>query len=127
MTLNALLKKFDSTSPNQSIMTRIKGIGDCYVAAGGVFCEVNQPTEHAKQVVQFGLDSLAAVHELNEKLQIGVGLNTGGPIVAGVLGGGAAKLTFEILGPSINRAQQCRCTSRGSRTNSNRSERSRRN
>ena len=41
---------------------------------------------------------------LNETLQIRVGINTGGPIVAGVLGIG--KPTFEILGPAINMAQQ---------------------
>lgn len=91
-------------------MTRIKCIGDCYVAAGGVFSDLNQPLEHAKQVVQFGLDCLQSVGELNaelnESLQIRVGVNTGGPIVAGVLGGGAAKPTFEIIGPSINMAQQ---------------------
>jgi class 3 adenylate cyclase len=91
-------------------MMRIKCIGDCYVAAGGVFSEVNQPMEHAKQVVQFGLDCLQSVGELNqelgESLQIRVGINTGGPIVAGVLGGGAAKPTFEIIGSSINMAQQ---------------------
>jgi class 3 adenylate cyclase len=96
----------------------------------GVFCEANQPTEHAKEVVQFGLDSLASAHEfiieLNEQLQIRVGVNTGGPIVTGVLGGGAAKPTFEIFGPSINMAQQTRhnwlclrrCTSHDSCTNS---------
>jgi class 3 adenylate cyclase len=110
MTLNALFKKFDSNCARQSTMTRIKCIGDCYVAAGGVFSEMNQPTEHAKQVVQFGLDSIYSVHELNaelnEHLQIRVGVNTGGPIVAGVIGGGPAKPTFEILGPSINVAQQ---------------------
>jgi class 3 adenylate cyclase len=33
-----------------------------------------------------------------------VGVNTGGPIVVGVLGIG--KPTFEILGPAINMAQQ---------------------
>jgi class 3 adenylate cyclase len=44
--------------------------------------------------------------ELGEKLQIRVGINTGGPIVAGVLGGGVGKPTFEILGPAINLAQQ---------------------
>jgi class 3 adenylate cyclase len=110
MTLNCLFKKFDSNCAQQSTMTRIKCIGDCYVAAGGVFSEVNQPLEHAKQVVQFGLDCLQSVNELNvelnESLQIRVGINTGGPIVAGVLGGGAAKPTFEIIGPSINMAQQ---------------------
>jgi class 3 adenylate cyclase len=80
------------------------------MAAGGVFSEVNQPAEHAKQVVSFGLDAIQSVVDLNaelhENLQIRVGINTGGPIVAGVLGGGVGKPTFEILGPSINMAQQ---------------------
>jgi class 3 adenylate cyclase len=60
--------------------------------------------------VSFGLDSLDSIRELddeqNEKLEIRVGINTGGPIVAGVLCGGVGKPTFEILGPSINMAQQ---------------------
>jgi class 3 adenylate cyclase len=44
---------------------------------------------------------------LSENLQIRVGVNTGGPIVAGVLGGiGSGKPMFEILGPPINIAQQ---------------------
>jgi class 3 adenylate cyclase len=110
MILNSLFKKFDTRCNSQSTMTRIKCIGDCYMAAGGVFCEVNQPAEHAKQVVAFGLDSLDSIRELDgeqhEELQIRVGINTGGPIVAGVLGGGVGKPTFEILGPSINMAQQ---------------------
>jgi class 3 adenylate cyclase len=80
------------------------------MAAGGVFDHVNQPTEHAKEVVSFGLDCLTSIGKMNaelgEKLQIRVGVNTGGPIVAGVLGGGVGKPTFEILGPAINMAQQ---------------------
>jgi class 3 adenylate cyclase len=110
MTLNNMFKRFDANCNEYSTMTRIKCIGDCYVAAGGVFDEINQPTEHAKQVVFFGLDCLASIGELNaelgETLQIRVGVNTGGPIVAGVLGGGVGKPTFEILGPAINMAQQ---------------------
>jgi class 3 adenylate cyclase len=110
MTLNALFKKFDSNCAKYNTMTRVKCIGDCYVAAGGVFCQINIPAEHAAHVVSFGLDCLLSVEELdqelNETLQIRVGVNSGGPIVAGVLGGGAAKPTFEILGPSINMAQQ---------------------
>ncbi|OHT09916.1 Adenylate and Guanylate cyclase catalytic domain containing protein [Tritrichomonas foetus] len=108
MTLNLSFKKFDARLATYSTMTKIKCIGDCYMAAGGVFAEVNQPAEHAKEVTSFGLDALACVEELNkelnEKLQIRVGINTGGPIVAGVLGIG--KPTFEILGPAINMAQQ---------------------
>jgi class 3 adenylate cyclase len=110
MTLNNLFRRLDVCCNSYSTMTRIKCIGDCYMAAGGVFSEVNQPVEHAKQVVSFGLDSIHSVVELNvelhENLQIRVGVNTGGPIVAGVLGGGVGKPTFEILGPSINMAQQ---------------------
>jgi class 3 adenylate cyclase len=111
MTLNNLFKRFDANCNSYSTMTRIKCIGDCYMGAGGVFAEINQPAEHAKQVVSFGLDCLQSIQEmnveLNEQLKIRVGVNTGGPIVAGVLGGiGSGKPTFEILGPAINMAQQ---------------------
>ncbi|OHT07082.1 Adenylate and Guanylate cyclase catalytic domain containing protein [Tritrichomonas foetus] len=108
MTLNLLFKKFDACAAKYSTMTKIKCIGDCYMGAGGVFDEINNPAQHAKDVVCFGLDSIDNVlvlnKEINEKLRIRVGINTGGPIVAGVLG--MAKPTFEILGPAINMAQQ---------------------
>jgi class 3 adenylate cyclase len=59
-------------------------------------------------MVTFGLDAIKSVETLNEMLsqtlKIRVGVNTGGPIVAGVLGIG--KPTFEIIGPPINMAQQ---------------------
>ncbi|KAK8841721.1 hypothetical protein M9Y10_026666 [Tritrichomonas musculus] len=107
-TLNRLFMKDDNLVAKYSTMTKIKCIGDCYMAAGGIFSEVNQPAVHAKEVVNFGLDALDAISdlnkELNESLRIRVGINSGGPIVAGVLGVG--KPTFEILGPAINMAQQ---------------------
>jgi class 3 adenylate cyclase/PAS domain-containing protein len=111
LTLNNMFKRFDHNCSNYSMMTRIKCIGDCYMAAGGLFADVNQPTQHAKQVISFGLDCLKSIAELNaelgESLQIRVGVNTGGPIVAGVIGGiGSGKPTFEIIGPAINMAQQ---------------------
>ncbi|OHS95017.1 Adenylate and Guanylate cyclase catalytic domain containing protein [Tritrichomonas foetus] len=107
-TLNMLFKEFDALTQIHTTMTKIKCIGDCYMAAGGIFMEVNQPATHAKDVVEFGLDAIDAIQVLNEKinqsLRIRVGVNTGGPIVAGVLG--TEKPTFEILGPTINMAQQ---------------------
>lgn len=107
-TLNILFKRFDSILDTKKTMTKIKCIGDCYMAAGGIFAEVNQPAVHAKEVVSFGLQSIKEVllinEEIHQNLKIRVGVNTGGPIVAGVLGIG--KPTFEILGPAINRAQQ---------------------
>jgi class 3 adenylate cyclase len=107
-TLNLLFKEDDALVALHPTMTKIKCIGDCYMAAGGIFMDVDQPAVHAKDVVDFGLDAIAALERLNgeiqQSLQIRVGVNTGGPIVAGVLG--TAKPTFEILGPAINMAQQ---------------------
>jgi class 3 adenylate cyclase len=107
-TLNQLFKKFDGCVAERPTMTKIKCIGDCYMSAGGIFSEVNQPAVHAKEMVSFGLAAISAIQELNREvnqtLRIRVGVNTGGPIVAGVLGIG--KPTFEILGPTINMAQQ---------------------
>jgi class 3 adenylate cyclase len=107
-TLNSLFKKFDECVGHRATLTKIKCIGDCYVCAGGIFSEINQPAVHAKDMVSFGLDAIQSLEDLNQEvdqhLRIRVGVNTGGPIVAGVLGIG--KPTFEILGPTINLAQQ---------------------
>ena len=107
-TLNKLFKYIDSLVNAHPTMTKIKCIGDCYMAAAGIFAEVNQPAVHAKDIVEFGLEAIEALEklnaEINQKLQIRVGINTGGPIVAGVFTTG--KPTFEILGPTINMAQQ---------------------
>ena len=107
-TLNHLYREFDAICLSKSTMTKIKCIGDCYMAAGGIFSEINQPSQHAREMVEFGLEAIKAVGRVNEErsqsLRIRVGVNTGGPIVAGVLG--TEKPTFEILGPAINMAQQ---------------------
>ena len=106
--LNTLFKEFDALVSKYSSMMRVKCIGDCYMAAGGVFDEVSNPANHAKQCVEFGCEAIKKVTEVNEEsnehLRIRVGVNTGGPIIAGVLG--TDKPTFEILGPAINMAQQ---------------------
>ena len=106
--LNRIFKEYDSICAMHTTMTKIKCIGDCYMGAGGIFADVNQPALHAKDVVEFGLECIEGLErvneEINQKLQIRVGVNTGGPIVAGVLG--TEKPTFEILGPAINMAQQ---------------------
>lgn len=106
--LNTIFKEFDAITNSKRTMTKIKCIGDCYMAAGGIFEEINQPAIHAKEVVEFGCQSIRKLREINEKenesLRIRVGINTGGPIVAGVIG--VEKPTFEILGPAINIAHE---------------------
>jgi class 3 adenylate cyclase/PAS domain-containing protein len=106
--LNALYKEFDAVCSSKATLTKIKCIGDCYMAAAGIFSEVNQPMVHAKEMVEFGLESIKALgrvnSEINQTLRMRVGINTGGPLVAGVIG--TEKPTFEIIGPTINMAQQ---------------------
>jgi len=107
-TLNNLFKSFDSLINQKPTMSKIKCIGDCYMAAGGIFSDVNNPTQHAKEAIEFGLEAIDVVRRINSEMKIDlsirVGINTGGPIVAGVIG--TSKPTFEILGPSINLAHQ---------------------
>ena len=108
-TLNHIFKELDALVATHKTLTKIKCIGDCYMAAAGIFDEVNNPTQHAREMVEFGCEAINTIRMVddinNEQLQIRVGINTGGPIVAGVLGIDS-KPTFEILGPTINIAQQ---------------------
>jgi guanylate cyclase len=102
-TLNRLFLEIDRLLRNRDRLTKIKCIGDCYMCAGGLFDTVHQPQLHAEQMVSFGLDIIHTLQllniELSETLRIRVGINTGGPLVAGVLG--IDKPTFDILGPAI--------------------------
>jgi PAS domain S-box-containing protein len=106
--LNDLFKRLDQALVAKPTMTKIKCIGDCYMAAGGIFGGGYGPQEHALEVVKFGIEAIAEVRALNEtqgqNLAVRVGVNTGGPIVAGVLGIG--KPTFEVFGPTICVAYQ---------------------
>ena len=106
--LNKIFEAMDSSISKYKTLSKIKCIGDCYMCAGGIFDEVNQPAMHAKEMTEFGVQAIKNIVDINttfnETLKIRVGVNTGGPIVAGVLG--VDKPTFEILGPTINIAQQ---------------------
>lgn len=81
----------------------MKFIGDCYVAAGGLFDDPNISEIHAEQMTHFGCLATKAVAkisaEINQPLRIRVGINTGGVL-------GVDRPTFEISGPAINMAKQ---------------------
>jgi PAS domain S-box-containing protein len=101
--LNRMFLEYDRLIKRHDRLMKIKCIGDCYMCAGGIFDELDQPHIHAGQMVSFGLDMIHALQllniELTETLRIRVGVNTGGPIVAGVIG--TETPTFDILGPPI--------------------------
>jgi class 3 adenylate cyclase len=93
-------------------MTSIKLIGDIYMAAGGIFNPTVESSQHAQQVIQFGLDCIQAIEDFNQandtQLQIRVGVNTDGPLIAGVLG--TEKPVFDIIGDTINVATRLQST-----------------
>ncbi|KAH0794780.1 Adenylate and Guanylate cyclase catalytic domain containing protein [Histomonas meleagridis] len=102
---DTLIKKYD-------LILKIKLIGDDYMAAAGLFNPESQPSQHALQVVKFALDCLNVIEELNDQLdanlQVRVGINTGGPLIAGVLG--TDKPLFDIIGDPINVAARLQST-----------------
>jgi len=103
-TLNKLFSLYDSLLSKYSTLTKIKCIGDCYMVAGGLFNDISQPSLYATQLIDFCLDLLSSMSffntENNTNLKIRIGINSGGPIVAGVLG--TEKPTFDILGSPVS-------------------------
>jgi class 3 adenylate cyclase len=102
--LSAIFQKFDSIREKYSLITKIKLIGDIYMAAGGLFNLNDDPAHHAKEVIEFGLECLIAMEEINRnldsQLKLRIGINTDGPLIAGVLG--TDKPIFDIIGDTIN-------------------------
>lgn len=104
-TLSTVFAAFDQHAAKYPLLTKIKLIGDDYMAAAGLFSgESEAPQNHAIQIIKFGLDCLMALDEVNVKLNaslsVRVGINSGGPLIAGVLG--TDKPVFDIIGDPIN-------------------------
>ena len=110
--LSTLFASFDSLAKKYDLITKIKLIGDIYMAASGLFSEDISPQEHAEQILKFGLDCLIELDDvnlkLNSNLQLRVGVNSGGPLLAGVLG--TDKPVFDIIGDTINVAARLQTT-----------------
>lgn len=110
--LSIIFAKFDTLVHKYHLITKIKLIGDVYMAAGGLFTPEENPQNHASQVVNFGLETLVALEDANNQfnanLQVRIGVNTGGPLIAGVLG--TDKPVFDIIGDPINVASRLQST-----------------
>jgi class 3 adenylate cyclase len=97
-------------------LTRIKTIGDAYMAAAGVPEPMEQPEEHA---IQAALDILAHTREVNRRWQpktgailpIKIGLH-GGPLVAGIVG--HKHYHYDIWGETVNMAARMQQSASGS-------------
>lgn len=111
--LSTVFASFDQCAKKYHSLTKIKLIGDTYMAAGGLFAHEGElPKTHAEQILHFGLDCLTALEDinanLNSNLAVRIGVNSGGPLIAGVLG--SEKPVFDIIGDPINVAARLQST-----------------
>jgi adenylate cyclase len=100
--LGVLFSEFDDLAIRHGLET-IKTIGDGYMVTGGILEE--QP-EGAIAVAEMALSMLdaAASRAVAEGLQLRVGIHTGGPIIAGVLG--THKIAYDVWGDAVNTAKR---------------------
>lgn len=110
--LSLYFGSIDKLLTKYEMITKIKLIGDIYMAAAGLFHPDTDPENHAEQMISFAIDVIHALDEinirLNASLSVRVGVNSGGPIIAGVLG--KDKPTFDIIGDPINVAARLQST-----------------
>lgn len=83
-----------------------------FICVHGLFSPDEPPLHHTEQLVRFGLESLQVVEDTNvnmpANLSVRIGLNSGGPLIAGVLG--TDKPVFDIIGDPINIASRLQST-----------------
>jgi PAS domain S-box-containing protein len=110
--LSLIFCGFDDLLPKYPLITKIKLIGDVYMCGAGLFNPDDEPEKHAEQTLRFALDALKVLDETNVKLSaalaVRIGINTGGPVIAGVLG--TDKPVFDIIGDPINIAARLQST-----------------
>ncbi|OHT14623.1 Adenylate and Guanylate cyclase catalytic domain containing protein [Tritrichomonas foetus] len=110
--LSSVFQAYDNIITKFPLMTKIKLIGDIYMAAANLFTPDEPIASHASQCVQFGLEVLQALEEinsqLNSNLSVRIGINSGGPVIAGVLG--SDKPVFDIISDTINIAARLQST-----------------
>ncbi|EAX96126.1 Adenylate and Guanylate cyclase catalytic domain containing protein [Trichomonas vaginalis G3] len=111
--LSLVFATFDNIVAEYESITKIKLIGDVYMAAAGLFQDPEDPSlKHAEDAVRCCIACSKAMEEINMKLnaslEVRIGCNTGGPLLGGVLG--TDKPTFDIIGDPINVAARLQST-----------------
>jgi class 3 adenylate cyclase len=111
-TLASIFGSFDARITRWGLVTKIKLIGDVYMCASGLFDDA-RPTAAAEEIVLYALECLQCLDDQNMKMDISlsvrIGINTGGPIIAGVLGN--ENRVFDMIGDAINVAARLQSTS----------------
>jgi class 3 adenylate cyclase len=101
--LSLIFSSFDGLLPTYPLTTKITLIGDVYMCAAGLFALDEAPRNPTDQMARFAAEAIQALDQINVKLatnlSVRVGVNTGGPIVAGVLG--TDEPVFDIIRDAI--------------------------
>ena len=101
--LDLIFSNFDEMITEFPTLVKLKVINGTYMAAGGLFNEAS-PKGHEVEAVEFALKCAASIARRNaltgSHLQLTVGINTGGPVIAGILG--IDKPLFDIWGDAVN-------------------------
>ena len=102
--LGLLFSQFEDLAVLHGLET-IKTIGDGYMVTGGI---LEQQPNAAVAVAEMALSMLEVVERagraIDKKLQLRIGVHTGGPIVAGVLG--THKIAYDVWGDTVNIAKR---------------------
>lgn len=104
--LTQLYARFDEQLAKYSMLNKLKINGEGYIVASGLFTSSDENS--AEQIIKFGLDCLMAIDDcnvlLNSNLSARAGIDTGGPLVAGVVG--SEQPAFEIFGKPLSVANK---------------------
>lgn len=106
--LDELFEDFDDVCVRHGL-EKIKTIGDCYMAAGGL---PTKNTTNAVDAVNAAIEMLAIANHNNWNLRIGI---HSGPIVAGVVG--KHKFAYDIWGDAVNVASRMESGSENNKIN----------
>ncbi|GAB4185622.1 MAG: hypothetical protein Fur006_24270 [Coleofasciculaceae cyanobacterium] len=102
--LNQVFSVFDRLVVQHGV-EKIRTIGDSYFVAGGLPVVRNN---HAEAIAELALDmqdAIASFQWLNgESLTLRIGINTGGPVVAAVIG--TQKFAYDVWGDAVNIASR---------------------
>lgn len=102
--LHRLYAAFDALAVRHRV-EKITTAGDCFIAVGGV---PEWRPDHAEAVADLALDMQGAVARLNGELgldlQVRIGIHTGGPVVAGVIG--TTRYIYTVIGDAMNTASR---------------------
>jgi class 3 adenylate cyclase len=101
--LNELFSRFDRIVARHGL-EKIKTIGDCYMAAGGIPHAISEHLTRTADAALQMLDEAAQVRAPDgSKLAIRIGIHAG-PVCAGVIG--ETKFIFDVWGDTVNMASR---------------------